>query len=386
MSEYIHAAKFFLPHATEVGGFLEITSGGKFGAYLPEGARPTGQVVELPGRWVAPGLVDTHIHGLLGHDVMDNDWAGIAEMSRNLVKAGVTSWLPTTLTGSFAQLKDVCTTIAAHAGEEPGAKIQGLYFEGPYFTTKHKGAQNPKYFKNPSVAEFEQWQAAANGLIRKIAIAPERAGAAAFAEHVASASTVVALGHSDATFAQAKACVDAGATVFTHTFNGMSPLSHRAPGMVGAAMALAGVCDELICDGHHVHPEVVKTLIRLVGPEHVALITDCMRAGMMPDGDYTLGEFAVYVKDGMARLKDGDSLAGSVLQLKDALVNLLRWEAATPTDIVKMATQTPAASCGIADRCGSILPGRAADYLILDDHLQLQATYLDGQVAYQRAE
>lgn len=383
MSEYIHAAKFFLPHAVETGGYLEVTSAGRFGAYLPEGARPAGKILEHPDKWIAPGLVDTHIHGLLGHDVMDNDWSGIEAMSRQLVKAGVTSWLPTTLTGSFSQLKAVCATFAAHAGEESGAKIQGIYFEGPYFTTKHKGAQNPQYFKNPSIAEFEAWQAAAGGLVKKIAIAPERPGAVEFTQQVAATGTVVALGHSDATFEQAKACVDAGATVFTHTFNGMSPLSHRAPGMVGAAMALDGVTDELICDGHHVRPEVATTLIRLVGPEHVALITDCMRAGMMPDGDYTLGEFAVYVRDGMARLKVGDSLAGSVLQLKDALTNILAWGAATPAAIVKMATQTPAASCGIGERCGSILPGRAADYLVLDTQLALQATYLDGKLAYQ---
>lgn len=382
MSEYIHAAKFYLPYSTETGGYLEITDDGKFGSYFPENAKPAGKIVEQPGKWIAPGLVDTHIHGLLGHDVMDNDWAGIQTMSENLVKAGVTSWLPTTLTGSFDQLKDVCATIAAHAGEEKGAKIQGIHFEGPYFTEKHKGAQNPKYFKNPSSEEFDEWQSAANGLIKKIAIAPERDGAVAFTEHVAATGTVVALGHSNATYEQAKACVDAGASVFTHTFNGMSPLNHRQPGMAGAAMSLEGVTDELICDGHHVNPAVARMLIRLVGPEHIALITDSMRAGMMPDGDYTLGEFPVYVKDGMARLKDGDSLAGSVLQLKDAMTNLLEWGAQTPAAIIHMATKTPAVSSHIADQCGSILPGRAADYLVLDANLALQATYVDGQLAY----
>ncbi|WP_054663773.1 N-acetylglucosamine-6-phosphate deacetylase [Lacticaseibacillus camelliae] len=382
MTKYIHAAKFFMPHVTESGGYLQITSDGKFGEYFPETIRPDGDIIEYPDMWVTPGLVDTHIHGLLGHDVMDNDWAGIDAMSRNLVKAGVTSWLPTTLTGSFSQLKEVCATIAQHAGEESGAKIQGIYFEGPYFTTKHKGAQNPKYFKNPSLAEFSEWQSAANGLIKKIAIAPEREDSVAFTRQVVSKGTVVALGHSDATFEQAKACVNAGASMFTHTFNGMSPLSHRAPGMVGAAMYLQGVTDELICDGHHVRPEVATTLVRLVGPEHVALITDCMRAGMMPDGDYKLGELPVYVKDGMARLKEGNSLAGSVLQLKDALINLLAWGAATPEEAVKMATVTPATSCHIEQQCGSILPGRPADYLVLDAKLGLHATYLDGQLAY----
>lgn len=383
MSYYIHAAKFFLKNVTEIGGYLEVTDDGKFGEYLPETAKPDGDIVEQSGKLIAPGLVDTHIHGLLGHDVMDNDWDGIETMSKNLLKAGVTSWLPTTLTGSFDQLNEVCKTIAAHAGDESGAKIQGIYFEGPYFTTKHKGAQNPKYFKNPSEQEYDAWQTSADGLLKKIAIAPEREGAADFTRYASADGTVVALGHSDATFEQAKACIEAGATVFTHTFNGMSPLSHREPGMVGAAMYLQGVDDELICDGHHVRPEVATTLIRLKGAEHIALITDCMRAGMMPDGDYVLGEFPVYVKDGMARMKDGDSLAGSVLELKDALTNLLAWNAATPEAIIRMASQTPAASCNIDDQCGSILPGRAADYLVLDADLKLEATYLDGKLGYQ---
>ncbi|KRL12851.1 N-acetylglucosamine-6-phosphate deacetylase [Schleiferilactobacillus perolens] len=382
MSYYIHAAKFFLPSNTENGGYLEITDEGKFGQYLPESQKPTGKIEEMNGQWIAPGLVDTHIHGLLGHDVMDNDWEAIKTMSEGLLKAGVTSWLPTTLTGSFDQLNAVCKTIGDHAGQETGAKIQGIYFEGPYFTTEHKGAQNPKYFKNPSFSEYQQWQASAKGLLRKIAIAPERHGAVEFTRAVTADGTVVALGHSDATFEQAQACIEAGASVFTHTFNGMSGLNHRAPGMVGAAMYLNRVDDELICDGHHVRPEVATILIKEKGPEHIALITDCMRAGMMPDGDYVLGEFPVYVKDGMARLKGGNNLAGSVLKLNEAIKNVVDWNGVAPQDAVEMGSYVPAKSSGVGEKCGSILPGRAADYIVLNDDMSLAATYLDGQERY----
>ncbi|MCG4282224.1 N-acetylglucosamine-6-phosphate deacetylase [Lacticaseibacillus saniviri] len=383
MTYYIHAAKFFLKSNTENGGYLEVTDEGKFGNYYPETDKPEGRIVDKGNQWIAPGLVDTHIHGLLGHDVMDNDWSAIQEMSEGLLKAGVTSWLPTTLTGSFDQLNAVCQTIGAHAGEETGAKIQGIYFEGPYFTTEHKGAQNPKYFKDPSVDEYKAWQASAKGLLKKIAIAPERAGAVDFTEKVTADGTVVALGHSSATFEQAKAAIEAGATVFTHTFNGMSGLNHRQPGMVGAAMYLQQVDDELICDGHHVRPEVAGSLIREKTPEHVALITDCMRAGMMPDGDYVLGEFPVYVKDGMARLKDGDSLAGSILKLDEAIKNVVDWNGVTPEDAVKMASYTAAKSCQVNDKCGSILPGRDADYLVLNPDMTLAETYLNGEQRYQ---
>jgi N-acetylglucosamine-6-phosphate deacetylase len=384
MSYYIHAAKFFLKNVTENGGYLEITDDGKFGDYLPAGQKPEGEIKDLGGKWIAPGLVDTHIHGLLGHDVMDNDWDAISEMSEGLLKCGVTSWLPTTLTGSFDQLNAVCKTIGDHAGEEKGAKIQGIYFEGPYFTTEHKGAQNPKYFKDPSTEEFDAWEDSAKGLLQKIAIAPERKGAVDFTKHVTGAGKVVALGHSSATFEEAKACIEAGASVFTHTFNGMSGLNHREPGMVGAAMFTQVVDDELICDGHHVRPEVAASLIREKTPEHVALITDCMRAGLMPDGDYVLGEFPVVVKDGMAKLKGGaHSLAGSILKLNDAIKNVVDWNGNTPEEAVLMASYVPAKSCKVENACGSILPGRDADFIVLDPDMSLAATYLNGESRYE---
>lgn len=292
--------------------------------------------------------------------------------------------MPTTLTGPFEQLNDVCKTIGDHAGEEKGAKIQGIYFEGPFFTEEHKGAQNPKYFRDPSIKEYDEWQASAKGLLQKMALAPEREGAVEFTKHMSQDGKVVALGHSSATFEQAKACVEAGATVFCHTFNGMSGLNHRAPGMVGAAMYMQIVDDELICDGHHVRPEVVGALIKDKTPEHIALITDCMQAGMMPDGEYMLGEFPVIVADGMAKLKDGaHSLAGSILQLKDAIKNVVDWNDVVPEDAIKMGALVPARSCKIDDKCGSILPGRDADYLVLNKDMSLAETYLDGVSRYQ---
>jgi N-acetylglucosamine-6-phosphate deacetylase len=384
MSYYIHAAKFFLKNVTENGGYLEITDDGKFGDYYPASQKPEGEIKDLGNQWVAPGLVDTHIHGLLGHDVMDNDWDAIQEMGEGLLSCGVTSWLPTTLTGSFDQLNAVCKTIGDHKGEETGAKIQGIYFEGPYFTEEHKGAQNPKYFKDPSIDEFDAWQDSAKGLLQKIAIAPERKGAVEFTKHVSQSGKVVSLGHSSATFEEAKACIEAGASVFTHTFNGMSGLNHREPGMVGAAMFTQVVDDELICDGHHVRPEVAASLIREKTPEHVALITDCMRAGLMPDGEYVLGEFPVIVKDGMAKLRDGaHSLAGSILKLNDAIKNVVEWNGNTPEEAIMMASYVPAKSCKVADKCGSILPGRAADFIVLQPDMSLSATYLNGQSRYE---
>lgn len=382
--KYIHAAKFFLKNTTENGGYLAIDDDGRFGKYLPEDQRPEGEILDYGQQWIAPGLIDTHIHGLAGHDVMDNDPAGLEAMAQALLKCGVTSWLPTTITGSKAELTAICQTIAQNYQQISGAKIAGINFEGPFFTPEHKGAQNPKYFGDPDVDTFNDWQDAAHGLLRQITIAPERQGAVEFTRAVSQTGVVVALGHSSATFEQAKACVEAGATTFTHTYNGMSGLNHRQPGMVGAAMSLNNVNAELICDGHHVHPNAAAILIKQKSPEHVVLVTDCMSAGLMPDGDYMLGELPVVVANGTARLKDEThNLAGSILKLNDAIKNLVAWNTVTPQAAIQMATATPAQSVHIDQTAGAILPGRAADFIVLTPQMELQATYLDGQLAYQ---
>ncbi|MHC1510134.1 N-acetylglucosamine-6-phosphate deacetylase [Pediococcus pentosaceus] len=377
MEYYIHAEKFFLGSNVEMGGYLQVVDG-KFGRYQKN--QPDGDIVEYSDKWIAPGLVDTHIHGLLNHDVMDASAEGIEAMANGLLKCGVTSWLPTTLTASSEQLKEVVQVISKNLDHFEGAKVQGIHFEGPYYTEKHKGAQNPKYFENPSIEEFHEWQAAANGMIRKISIAPERDGAVEFTAQISSKGVTVALGHSDATFEQAKACVEAGATMFTHTFNGMSGLDHREPGMAGAALSLQGVTDELICDGHHVNPYVVKILLDAKTPSKIALVTDCMKAGLMPDGDYILGEFPVIVQNGTARLKDSShSLAGSILLLKDAIKNVVDWNVVTPEQAIQMATANAADSAGIGGKCGYILPGRDADFIVLDREMKLDKTYLNGE-------
>lgn len=383
MSYYIHAAKFFLKNTTEVGGYLEVTDDGKFGTYYPESEKPAGKIVDYSDKWIAPGLFDTHIHGLLGHDVTDGNWDDINEMSEGLLKAGVTSWLPTTVTASFEQLDNVCKAIGSHKGQETGAKIRGIHFEGPYFTEEHKGAQDPKYLRDPDIEEFHKWQKSANGLLNKISIAPERKGAAEFTRQAVQDGVVVSIGHSSATYEQAKRCVEAGATMFTHTYNGMNDMGHREPGMVGAAYTMDDTYCEIICDGHHNAPAAVGVLIDQRSADNVALVTDCMRAGLMPDGDYMLGELEVYVKDGMARLKQGDNLAGSILLLKDALKNVVDWNVATPEEAVRMGTLVPAKSMKMENQVGSIVPGAAADFLVLNPDMSLSETYLDGKSRYQ---
>lgn len=376
MSHYLYAKSIILADKEIEQAYLEITDDGRFGAIVTE--RPDGEIVDYSDFHIAAGLVDTHIHGYASHDVMDNDFDGIKVMSEGLLACGVTSWLPTTLTDTTENLDAVCETIGRHAGEEKGAKIQGIFLEGPFFTEKYKGAQNPKYMSDPSIEKLAHWHDLSKGLVNKIAIAPERAGVLDFIHFANSKGIHTALAHSDATYAQAQAAVEAGASIFVHVYNGMSGLHHREPGMVGAALSLKDVFAEIICDGHHVHPAAAEVVMAARGVEETVLITDCMRAGGLGDGDSRLGEFEVVVKDGAARLKHNGSLAGSVLELIQAVQHVVDWGLASLPDALRMASLAPARSVNIDHVCGQIVEGRAADCIVVDDKGRLQATYLDG--------
>ncbi|MDR1521604.1 MAG: N-acetylglucosamine-6-phosphate deacetylase [Streptococcaceae bacterium] len=381
MKRYILADQFFYANSTKDRGYLEIQDD-KFGRFYEKLPEISAKVIDYSGKFIAPGFVDTHIHGFNGVDVMDNNWEGVIKtMSEGLLSCGVTSFLPTTLTASKKLLAKVARGIGEHYRKATGAKIQGLYFEGPYFTKEYKGAQNPLYIRDPNIDEFHSWQSSAGGLIKKIAIAPESFGVYDFVQQVVEEGVVVALGHSSATFAKAREAVDAGASVWTHAYNGMREFTHHEPGMVGAMMSQKHMYAELICDGHHVHQSAAQILLDAVGRDHVALITDCMRAGGMPDGYYPLGEFEVEVRKGTARLSSGN-LAGSALKLKDAVKNVIDWGIATHKDAVMMASLIPAISCKINDCCGSIRLGQAADFVVLNPDMTLLATYLNGKLRY----
>ncbi|HFK1710819.1 MULTISPECIES: N-acetylglucosamine-6-phosphate deacetylase [Bacillus] len=379
-SMFIFADQFFLEEKVIGPGFLEIIDG-EFGVFSENLSDEAAEIIDYAGYWIAPGLVDTHIHGFQNHDIMDNDVQGLNEISEGLLSCGVTSFLPTTITSSTEALNHVTEMIGANYAKVRGAKIKGIFLEGPFFTEKHKGAQNTKYFCDPSVEKLKVWQRLSNDSIKKIAIAPERKGAAAFIEYAVDEEIAVALAHSDATYEEAEQAVERGASIFVHTFNGMSPLHHREPGMAGAAMNLKNVFAEIICDGHHVHPAAANILMNARGRDQTVLVTDCMMAGGMPEGAYQLGEFAVEVKAGVARI-EGGSLAGSVLQLKDAVKNVVDWGIATPEEAIYMASTAPAKSIGMDGECGKIAKGYAADFIVLNPELELMATYLDGACRY----
>ncbi len=379
---YVKADHFLLPGYVAGPGYLSVVEGcfGTFTTEVPEDAI----VIDRSGCWVAPGFVDTHIHGFYGTDVMDCNPEGLNNASMELARHGTTSWTPTTLTASVDQTREACLSVHAAAvlrGDDfLGARIQGIFLEGPFFTEKYKGAQNEGYMIDPSVDVLLSWQEAAKGLICRSALAPERDGSLDYIVQLLELGVACALGHSDATFEQGLGAISAGANSFVHTYNAMSPLHHRNPGLVGCAMVTPDTYSELICDGKHVSPGAAMALVRAKGWQHVALITDCLACGGLPDGEYVLGELPIVLADGVARLRDEGNIAGSVLTMAGAVKNVVNWNLVSPEQALRMASEVPAKMSLIDDECGFILPGRHADFNVLDGDLSLRETYLGGSL------
>lgn len=376
MSEfYIKSDEIFTLNGV-FSGYIKIKDG-----VIEEISKVANESIEIKdytGKIVAPGYFDTHVHGYGGHDIMDATKEGLLEISNGIVQTGVTSFLATTLTDSTEKLDKACKNVGDNKDFCEGAKVQGIFLEGPFFTEEFKGAQNPDYMTNPDINKLSNWKKLSKGLVNKIAIAPERENSEEFIKDALKLGVKVALGHSNATYEQAKKAVDVGANIFVHTYNGMSPLHHRNPGMVGAALSTENTYGEVICDGHHVHPAAVKVVMRAKTYDNTLLITDCMMAGGMPEGDYKLGDFDVKVENGTARIQNG-SLAGSILRLDNAVKNIVKWGLASPFDAVKMASLIPAKSVDLDDKIGSISVGRCADINILDKDMNVLEVYIDGE-------
>lgn len=382
----IHAHSFVLPGSLAGPGYLSVIDGmvGSWSATPPEGL----EVIERPDAWVAPGYVDIHIHGFLGQDVMDCNAEGVLVASKALLQTGTTSWTPTTLTQPQEEIEQACVSVMQAKKQQEGsltsARIQGIFLEGPFFVASRAGAQNPRNMLDPDIALLSRWQAAADGLIARCSLAPERLGSEAFCARVKEMGVVSSLGHSDATYEQGLAAVAAGASVFVHTYNAMSGLLHRAPGLVGCAMATPTTTAELICDGLHVASGAVAALVAAKGWEHVALVSDCLRCGGMSEGDYMLGDFPIRVVEGVARLVQQDgtlgNIAGSTLTLARAVQNVVSWGVATPEQAIRMASEVPARASGIDGRCGSLRTGLPADFNVLSPNLEVCETYLSGEL------
>jgi N-acetylglucosamine-6-phosphate deacetylase len=345
-------------------------------------ANPGDRIVDLAGHRLIPGFVDLHFHGARGLDVMEADAAGLDAIRLYQARHGTTSFLATTITSRMDDLLAAVERISATTrdGAAPGAvgaRIAGVHVEGPYINPKQKGCHRIDWMKEPDVADLAALSARAAGAKLRFTIAPELRGAPAFIEAATGAGSTVSLGHSDATAAQARSGLAAGAAAFTHLFNAMTGLHHREPGMVGAALASPAYV-ELICDGVHVEPDVVDLVYRCKKRDQILLVTDAMHAAGLGDGEYSFGGYKVVVKDGIARNEEG-RLASSTITMLDAVRNMMRFTAATLEDVLPMATLNPARAIGLDGDIGSIRAGAAADLVVLDADLSIDAVLCGGE-------
>jgi N-acetylglucosamine-6-phosphate deacetylase len=334
-------------------------------------------VVDLDGAWLLPGYVDIHVHGGGGHSVTSSQEAMEAAVAYHRTR-GTTSTLVSLVTAPVDELVTQAGWAAALARRGPTSRgcVLGSHLEGPFLSPRRRGAQNPAHMIEPDPQILDRLIAAGEGELRMMTFAPELRGALALIPRLREHGIVAAIGHSDATYEQARAAIEAGAQHATHLFNGMGPLHHRTPGLVGAALE-AGIPCELINDGRHVHPAVITLVCRLI--DCPVLITDAINATGVGDGTFDLGGLAVHVQDGEARLASTRSLAGSTLTMDEALRRAVR-ESGLPIEKAAAAAATnPARVLGLDDRLGSIAPGRRADLVVLDDDLTVRRVMAAGE-------
>ena len=357
-------------------GAFEVKDG-RFGKILPETA--PADAVDLGGATVIPGLVDVHSHGNSGADFSDGSLEGLRAMARWYARAGVTSFAPASMTLPYDVLERAFATARVLADEpaEESARLLGIQMEGPYFSYKKRGAQNPDYLKEPDFEGFRKLYDGCGGLIRIVDVAPELPGAAEFAEKASKLCTV-SVAHTDSDYDHAKAVFDAGATHVTHLYNAMPPISHRNPGVIPAAVENPNVRAELICDGYHIHPAAVRLAFSMFGGERMVLISDSGRCAGMPEGSkFQLGGQDAWLRDGVARLADG-TIACSAASLWQCLVNALCF-GVKEEDAVRAATYNPACAISAQDKVGSIEEGKFADFLICAPDYSSKTVCLGGK-------
>ena len=337
------------------------------------------EIIDAKGKFVCPGLVDMHIHGYLGADVSDGDANGIKKMAEGIIKNGVTAWCPTTMTVSKKEIEDAFDAVreVKNSTEYYGARILGVNSEGPFINPSKKGAQAEEHILRPD----SDFILANKDIVKLFTVAPEVDGALDAIEKVAKDGNVlISMGHTNATFEEANKGIEKGVKHTTHLFNAMTALSHRNPGVVGAALSEDNVSVELIADTFHIDKGLFG-LIAKIKEEKLCLITDCIRAGGMVDGDYTLGGQPVH-KEGIKCLMPDGTIAGSVLELNKAVANILENTDLEVFEAVNCASLNPAKALGEDKEIGSIEVGKRADFMIADEKFNALMTILGGEIRY----
>jgi N-acetylglucosamine-6-phosphate deacetylase len=337
------------------------------------------EIVSCQGLTVIPGLIDVHTHGAMGYDSMDATPEALHEMGRFFARHGVTSFLATTVSNPPEKIMAAIQNVVSYPQYDDAAQVLGVHVEGPYINPEARGAQLLKDIRLPDSKEYDAWFD--SGVIKLVTVAPELPGADELITAGVKRGIEFAAGHSTGTYEQIVRAADLGLRQTTHTFNGMKPLHHREPGLVGAALSDDRIFAQMIVDGVHLHPAVIKIIFRAKSSARTLLITDGMRGTGLPDGVYGLGGEDIQVKDGVARNSTGH-LAGSTLTLDRAVANLVRFTGADFFDAVRAATQTPAEALHLEDRKGVLKEGADADIVVVDEQMNVRLTMVNGKIVY----
>ncbi len=345
---------------------------------------PSARVIDFGDSILAPGLIDIHIHGAAGHDVMEASDDALAAIERVLAGHGVTAYCPTTVTApipdTLKALRDLAKAAArTSGGSSPRARPLGIHLEGPFLSHARHGVHSPIHLQTASSKLWREMWDAADGQISILTIAPELEGALKLTSDATALGVCVSIGHSNADLAQAAAGIRAGARHATHTFNAMRRLDHRDPGLLGLILTDPALTADIIADGLHVQPTVVDLFLRAKGLDRAVLVTDAISAAGMPDGTYRLGSFEVQLRDG--RCESHGKLAGSVLTLDRAIRNIMRFAAVSFQDALRLATLNPARVLGIENRKGVLRAGADADIAVFSPAGEVQRTIIGGVVA-----
>ena len=335
-----------------------------------------GQVLDAEGLYMIPGLVDIHFHGCMGADMCDGTKEALDVITKYEASIGVTSVCPATMTIAKEELRRVMKN-AGDYEYNGGSHFVGINMEGPFISPAKKWAQAAENILHCDYDFFRELQSAAKGLIKLVDLAPEEPGAMEFIEK-AKDETVISIAHTAADYDTAKEAIERGASHATHLYNAMPPFSHRNPGVIGAARDSDKCHAELICDGVHIHPSVIRATFAMFGAERMILISDSMRATGLEDGEYTLGGQPVTVKGNLATLHDG-TIAGSATNLMDCVRFVVREAGISLEDAVMCAAENPAKEIGIFEEAGSITVGKRADFVLLDKDLNIVSVYIDGR-------
>ena len=338
-------------------------------------------VIDGQGNYLSPGFIDIHNHGNSGSDVMDGDENSLDKMGAYHLSNGITSYLGTVITSSYEDMVNAMKNMCNYNNKDDKAQLIGVHLEGPFFDKSKKGAQPEKYIKAPDLEEIKAILDITKDKMKMVSLAPELEGALEVIEYLSKKGVTAAVAHTNATYDQAIGGINAGITVATHLYNGMRSFNHREPGVIGAVLNDDRVFCEIIYDRYHLHDGAVHIALKMKGYDKIILVSDAMRAAGLPDGEYTLGIQKVNVVDGAARIESGN-LAGSTLNLRQGVYNMIKYLNIPIHQVVKMASLNPAKAINMDDKLGSIDVGKRADLLLFDQDINIKKVILGGNVVF----